>query len=273
MNNQISFIGAGNMASSLINGLLNDGFAPSSICAADPAATALKALAEKGVATTTDNAQATATAEIIVLAVKPQILGSVAQQLPVKPSQLVVSIAAGVPLASLQAWMTTSQPIVRCMPNTPALLGAGITGLFASDNVSEEQRDQAERLLSAVGKTLWVPAESQHDAVTAVSGSGPAYFFYVMEAMIKAGEALGLDPTTAATLTVETAYGAARMARESNQTPAELRGNVTSPGGTTERALSILDTADCQGIINAALTGAAERSAELAKEFGVDDPA
>ena len=273
MNSQISFIGAGNMASSLITGLLNNGFAPSSICAADPAATALKALAEKGVATTTDNAEAAATADIIVLAVKPQILGAVTQQLPVKASQLIVSIAAGVPLASLRAWTTTSQPIVRCMPNTPALVGAGITGLFASDSVTDEQRDQAERLLNAVGKTLWVAAESQLDAVTAVSGSGPAYFFYFMEAMIKAGEALGLDSATAAILTVETAYGAARMARESNQPPAELRANVTSPGGTTQRALSILDTADCQGIISAALAGAAERSAELAKEFGANDRA
>ena len=135
------------------------------------------------------------------------------------------------------------------------------------------QQAQAEALLGAAGSTIWVEDEAQIDAVTAVSGSGPAYFFYLMEAMIDAGKALGLDAATATQLTVETAYGAARMAREGDSAPAQLREAVTSPGGTTERALSVLDTADCQGIIRAALQGAAERSAELAKEFGSNDPA
>jgi pyrroline-5-carboxylate reductase len=273
VNPHICFIGAGNMASSLISGLLNSGFEATSIRAADPATTQLKALAERGVVTTSDNAHAIAGAEVVVLAVKPQVLGAVAQLLPLTAEQLVVSIAAGVPLASLQGWTTPTQPIVRCMPNTPALVGAGITALFANDNVTPSQRQQAETLLGAAGKTLWVASEDLLDAVTAVSGSGPAYFFYLMEAMIEAGQALGLDTNTAISLTIETAYGAARMARDGDTPPGALRANVTSPGGTTQRALSILDAADCQGIIRAALHGAAQRSAELAKEFGSNDPA
>jgi pyrroline-5-carboxylate reductase len=270
---KVTFIGAGNMASSLISGLLNNGHDPSAICASDPAAAPLAALAERGIATTDNNTEAVANAEVVVLAVKPQVLGSVTRQLPLHASQLVVSIAAGVPLESLQAWTAATQPIVRCMPNTPALVGAGVTALYANDNVAAEQREQAQRLLTAAGKTVWVPEESLLDAVTAVSGSGPAYFFYLMEAMITAGEALGLDAATATMLTVETAYGAARMVREGQTPPRELRENVTSPGGTTQRALSILDAADCKGIISAALHGAAQRSAELAKEFGSNDPA
>ncbi len=268
MNLKTSFIGAGNMAYSLINGLLEDGFPPESICASDPAAGQLAALAERGVVTTGDNAVAVATADIVVFAIKPQIFGSVVRQLSFKPTQLLVSIAAGITLESLERWTDPKLALVRCMPNTPALQRAGITAMFANENVSVTQRLQAERLLGAVGKALWVDRENLLDAVTAVSGSGPAYFFYLMEAMIAAGEALGLDKQTATDLTVETAYGAALMARRGGAAPAELRANVTSPGGTTESALSILDAADGAGIIRRALEGAARRSAELAKEFG-----
>jgi pyrroline-5-carboxylate reductase len=154
------------------------------------------------------------------------------------------------------------------MPNTPALLGAGISGLFANAAVSAGQRDAAEHILSAAGRTLWVAEEPLLDAVTAVSGSGPAYFFYLMEAMVEAGAQLGLDVEAATALTLETAYGAALMARAGKDSPAQLRRNVTSPGGTTERALSILEEADARAIIRRALTGAAERSRELAEEFG-----
>ena len=271
-NAQICFVGAGNMASSLIRGLLSKGHEPSSICASDPATAQLNPLAEIGVLTTTDNARAIAGAHVVVLAVKPQVLNEVVQNLPLTQTQLVISIAAGVPLTSLHAWTSATQPIIRCMPNTPALVGAGITALFASPAVAAEQRQQAEQLLGAAGTTLWVASEQLLDAVTAVSGSGPAYFFYLMEAMIEAGETLGLDAATATKLTVQTAYGAALMASQGTDLPGTLRVNVTSPGGTTEKALSIMDAADCRGIINAALNGAAQRSAELAKEFGSNDP-
>tara|TARA_A100001037_G_scaffold42772_1_gene33745 strand:- start:9476 stop:10285 length:810 start_codon:yes stop_codon:yes gene_type:complete len=264
----ITFIGAGNMAAALINGLLADGFDASTICAADPDAQQLAALATAGVSTTSDNAEAIAHADIVVVAVKPQVLAGVVKALPLQPSQLVVSIAAGVSSTSLQRWTSDSQPIVRCMPNTPALLGAGITALFANEHVSAELKGAAQAVLSAVGKTIWVDDESMLDAVTALSGSGPAYFFYLMEAMIKAGEAMGLSTESAALLTVETAHGAARMAREGGLPPDRLRQNVTSPGGTTQKALSILDEADCTGIIGKALAGARDRSEELAKEFG-----
>ena len=271
MSSKIGFIGAGNMASSLIRGLLNSGLPAEQIVAADPVATQLEALASTGVGTTTDNAEVVAGCEVIVLAVKPQVLGEILRQLALNTKQLVVCIAAGVPLASLERWTSANQPIVRCMPNTPALLGAGVTALFANDQVGNEQRNRAEQILGAAGKTLWVGDESQLDAVTAVSGSGPAYFFYVMEAMIDTAKQLGLDAETAATLTIETAYGAARMAREGKSSPAELRRQVTSPGGTTERAISVLDAADARGMISSALTGAARRSEELAMEFGADD--
>lgn len=271
MTNKIGFIGAGNMASSLIRGLLNSGVAPGQIVAADPVAEQLAPLAGEGVGTTTNNTEVVDDCAVIVLAVKPQVLGEIVRALPLRTEQLVVCIAAGVPLASLERWSSPNQPIVRCMPNTPALLGAGVTALFANAQASPEQQERAEQILGAAGKTLWVHKESQLDAVTAVSGSGPAYFFYLMEAMIEAGQQLGLDVETAATLTIETAFGAARMAREAAVAPAELRRQVTSPGGTTERAISILDAGDARGMICSALTGAAQRSEELAREFGADD--
>jgi pyrroline-5-carboxylate reductase len=168
----------------------------------------------------------------------------------------------------MRDWTRPAQPIVRCMPNTPALLGAGITALFASDAVDEAGRDRAENVLSAAGRTLWVDDEEKLDAVTAVSGSGPAYFFYLMEAMIEAGIEQGLDPETATELTLETAYGAALMARERTSDPAELRANVTSPGGTTAAAIGALDDAGAGATIRNALAAAGARSKTLAEEFG-----
>ena len=269
MSKHIAFIGAGNMASSLINGLIASGRQPANISASDPAADQLDKLHALGVVTCATNDDAVRGAELVVLAVKPQVLQAVLADLTeLGCNQLIVSIAAGVPISSLQSWTRPDQAIVRCMPNTPALLGAGITALFANEQATDDQRALAEAVLAAAGKTLWVQAEALLDAVTAVSGSGPAYFFYLMEAMIEAGVALGLDERTAKTLTIETAYGAALMAREGTAPPARLRANVTSPGGTTERALSILEAADSRGIINAALAGAAERSRELAAESG-----
>ncbi len=269
MASQITFIGAGNMARSLISGLLAAGHPADALCATDPLAQQRDALSEQGIPVSADNASAAARADLIVLAVKPQVLRTVLTSLsPLRADQLLISIAAGVGMKSLEAWSSPDQPIVRCMPNTPALLGAGITALHANASVSPEQRRQAEAVLSAAGKTLWVTSDSELDAVTAVSGSGPAYFFYLMEGMIAAGEALGLDETTARLLTLETAYGAALMARDGATPPAQLRSNVTSPGGTTERALSLLDAAGVREAIEAAVQGAAKRSKELAEEFG-----
>jgi len=264
----IAFIGAGNMARSLVSGLLAGGHDPSCIRASDPAAAQRETITSLGVATSTDNGQTIRAADVVVLAVKPQVMSAVVRALPLERNQLVISIAAGVPIASLERWSTTGQPIVRCMPNTPALLGAGITGLHANTAVSAEARRLAERVLAAAGRILWVDEESQLDAVTAVSGSGPAYFFYLMEAMIEAGEALGLPRESAIALTLETAYGAALMAREPGADPQQLRRNVTSPGGTTERALTILDAAGTRRIMIDAIQGAATRARELAREFG-----
>jgi pyrroline-5-carboxylate reductase len=265
----ITFIGAGNMARSLIRGLLASGYPASAITASDPVAGQRAELTAAGIHCLQDNSEACRDADVIVLAVKPQILGDVLGGIDnLRPDQLLISIAAGVPIASLCAWSCPEQAIVRCMPNTPALLGAGITGLYPNSQVSGEQRATAAAILNAAGRTLWVEREDLLDAVTAVSGSGPAYFFYLMEAMIRSGIQLGLDADTARELTIETAYGAALMARDGSDEPSQLRSNVTSPGGTTERALSILDAAGVSDTVLAALTGARDRSQELAKEFG-----
>ena len=266
-NTTIACIGAGNMAQSLLRGLLASGHPAARLRASDPVADSRARLAELGVATYDDNTAAIAGADVIVLAVKPQVLGGVCTNLRITERQLIISIAAGVPLASIRRW-TGSSNIVRCMPNTPALLQAGITGLFADKGVSVADRARAEHVLSAVGRAIWVQDESALDAVTAVSGSGPAYFFHLMEAMIEAGTALGLDRATAAALTLETAYGAALMARQPGADAATLRQQVTSPGGTTQRALEVMAAGDLAGTVKRALAAAAERSRELAEEFG-----
>lgn len=267
-NVSIAFIGAGNMARSLISGLLAAGTPSTALRAADPDAGQRERLADMAVPTYEDNDTAVTGADVVVLAVKPQVMGTVLEPLELAPGQLVVSIAAGLPLAALERWTPPGTPIVRCMPNTPALLGAGITGMFANSAVTEAQRETAEAILATAGETLWVPEEALLDAVTAVSGSGPAYFFYLMEAMIEAGTGLGLDRAAATALTLQTAFGAARMAAEGEDPPATLRANVTSPGGTTERALSILDAAGVRETLTKAISGAAQRAQELAEELG-----
>ena len=181
--------------------------------------------------------------------------------------QLIVSIAAGITCASLQSWVG-ARPVVRCMPNTPALLRQGVSGLYATAEVSDTQRQQAEQLLSAVGTALWLDQEQQLDAVTAVSGSGPAYFFLLIEAMTAAGEKLGLPRETASQLTLQTALGAARMAVASDVDAAELRRRVTSPAGTTEAAIKSFQASGFEAIVEQALQAAATRSAELAEQLG-----
>ncbi|MCZ6853282.1 MAG: pyrroline-5-carboxylate reductase [Gammaproteobacteria bacterium] len=267
--NRIAFIGAGNMARSLISGLLASGHAATDICASDPSVEQRSLIEALGVATHATNAPAIEDADIIVAAVKPQVLGEVLNHLTIHcKSQLLISVAAGAPINSLQAWTSKEQPIVRCMPNTPALLGVGVTALYANAHVRPDQHAAAQRVLEAAGKVVWLTDETQLDAVTAVSGSGPAYFFYLMEAMVAAATELGLDKETATFLTLETAYGAACMARNGDPSPATLRENVTSPGGTTERALSILNEHNVHASIKQALAGATRRAEELAEEFG-----
>ena len=269
-NTRIAFIGAGNMAASLIGGLRAKGLDAEQIRASDPGAeTRERVSAEHGIQTFADNAEAIHGVDVIVLAVKPQAMKAVCESLrpSLQPHQLVVSIAAGITCASMTNWLG-AQPIVRCMPNTPALLRQGVSGLCATGAVTAQQRDQAQELLSAVGIAVWLEQEQQLDAVTAVSGSGPAYFFLLIEAMTAAGEKLGLPRATAAQLTLHTALGAARMATERDVEAAELRRRVTSPAGTTEAAIKSFQASGFEAIVEQALQAAATRSAELAEQLG-----
>jgi pyrroline-5-carboxylate reductase len=268
----LAFIGAGNMAGSLINGLVSDGHDPSRIVAADPSESQRAAIARHtGVRTTADNGAAVAGADVLVLAVKPQALQAVARGIAPRVQAarpLVISVAAGIREAALQEWLGGGIALVRTMPNTPAMIGAGATVLHAGPAVSVEQRDTAESILRAVGLTRWVDDEAQLDAVTALSGSGPAYFFLVMEAMEQAAVALGLPVDTARLLTLQTALGAARMAIESDEEPASLRRRVTSPGGTTERAIATFEDGGLRRLFAAALMAARDRSVELSDLLG-----
>ncbi len=268
----IAFIGGGNMAGSLIGGLLADGVAAESLRVADPDPTKLERfVGNHPIATYSSNADAVAGADIVVLATKPQAIMSVATELAgaLRLRQpLVISIAAGVRTEDLVRWLGPELPVVRAMPNTPALVQAAATALFATDRVSSEQRDLAESILRAVGLVLWLDDETQMDAVTALSGSGPAYFFLLMEALEAAGQKLGLPAETARLLSIETAFGAARMALESQEDAAALRQRVTSPGGTTERALEVFDDGDLRGLVERALFSARDRSRELARLLG-----
>lgn len=268
----IAFIGAGNMASSIIGGLVRSGHPSDRISAADPYPASLERLREIApVHCCDDNIAAADGADIIILAVKPQVMAEAMTSIApaVKTGRpLIISIAAGITLDSMQARLGTDTAIVRCMPNTPALLGCGASGLYASPGVSDEQRQQAEYILSAVGTTTWVPTEEALDAVTALSGSGPAYFFLFMEAMVDAGVGLGLDRETATALALQTGLGASRMALENDVDLVELRRRVTSPGGTTERAIASFEREGLRDTVNSAMTAAAARAVEMAREMG-----
>ena len=265
----IAFIGGGNMAASLIGGLVADGYDAKRILVSDPDAEKLATLAARfRIQPASDNSEAVGRADVVVLAVKPQVLQQVAQALAdsvQKRRSLVISIAAGVRESALQAWLGGGVALIRTMPNTPAMLQAGAIVLHADAGVSQEQKNLAESILRAVGLTRWVQDERQMDAVTALSGSGPAYFFLVMEAMEKAGLALGLPAETTRLLTLQTALGAARMAIESSDSPATLRQRVTSPGGTTEKALTVLQEGGLSDLFGRALSEARDRSIELSK--------
>ncbi len=269
---QICFIGGGNMARSLIGGLIARGHQPQQFRVAEPVAVLRDALrADFGVHVHDNNAEAAASAEVIVLAVKPQVIASVCEQLAAVSngaSPLYVSIAAGISHTLYSRWLGPTAALVRAMPNTPALISAGACGLHANASVSVAQRALAAEIMGAVGDTRWIAEESLMDAVTAVSGSGPAYFFLLMEAMIEAGIAEGLDPADARALVLQTALGAARMARESDEAPDALRRRVTSPNGTTQAAIEEFESRDMRGIVAAAIHRATERGRQLAAEFG-----
>ncbi len=267
----IAFIGAGNMASSIIGGLVESGHPPERLRAADPYPPSLEHLQQvAAVRCCASNAEAAAGADLVVLAVKPQVMAEATDSIAeaVAEAAVVLSIAAGVTVAAMQQRLGAQAAIVRCMPNTPALLGAGASALFANDNCDPAQRALAEYPLAAVGITSWVASERDLDAVTALSGSGPAYFFLFMEAMIDAAVKQGLDRDTAGRLAMQTALGAARMALENEVDLVELRRRVTSPGGTTERAVESFEHNGLRELVDKAMQAANDRASEMAREMG-----
>ena len=271
-NQSIAFIGGGNMARSLIGGLVADGYDPANIRVADPDAQQRQTLAEyAGVQVYPDNSAAAADADVVLLAVKPQILKAVTSELATQLQQqdcLIITIAAGIRTSTLSHWLGGESPIVRAMPNIAALVKSGATALYANQRVNRAQRDVAEFIMRAVGLALWLDDEAQMDAVTALSGSGPAYFLLVMEAMENAGCELGLPRQTAQLLTMQTAIGTAKMALETSEDAATLRRHVTSPGGTTERAIEVLEAGKLAALFEQALKAAHQRAVELATILG-----
>lgn len=268
----ISVIGAGHMGSSLLGGLIQSGHPADKLWVSDKDKEKLQSLQNQlHIHTIENNEQAVAQADIVIFAIKPQIFGDVARELrsAIEAKQpLLISIAAGIRTHHIEKWLNPKIALVRAMPNTPALIGCGASALYANANVTHENRNAAESILRAVGIVVWVDDEKALDVVTALSGSGPAYYFLLMEAMQKTAEELGLSSETARLLTLQTALGAARMAMESKNSPAELRRQVTSPGGTTEKAVSVLEENNIHGIFKEALHAASARSEELASLLG-----
>jgi len=272
---KITFIGGGNMAHSLIGGLISDDFNPEHIHVSDPSLDCLQSLSnDYSIQTHSSNVTAAQACDVLILAVKPQQLQSVVKELAPhwQKQTLLISIAAGIRVDDIARWLEMEgASIVRAMPNTPSLVQAGATALYANSFVSQTQHELAESILRSVGIALWVQNEEHIDAVTALSGSGPAYFFLVMEAMEFAAKEMGLEAETARLLCLQTAFGAAKMALESIETTASLRARVTSPGGTTERALHELEDGGIRGLFENALVAAALRSRELANHLGEDN--
>lgn len=268
---RLAFIGGGNMARSLIGGLLKTGAAASAIRVAEPQAQAREALArEFAVATFAENRLAAEDAEVLVLAVKPQIMPALQAELRdtlQRQRPLLISIAAGVRLDQLERWFGAHLPIVRCMPNTPALIGAGATGLCANARVSPPQKAQAQHILDAVGLTRWIEDEALMDTVTALSGSGPAYFFALVEALEDAAVAQGMPRETARALAAQTCLGAGRMLAEGGEDPGLLRQRVTSPNGTTQAALESFAADGLAPMVRRAVAAATRRGTALAAEL------
>ena len=267
----ISFIGGGNMARSLIGGLIVDGVPIDRLSVAEPNVDLRAALARDfGVTVHADNRDAARSADVLLLAVKPQVMKTVCmglRELARARKPLVISAAAGVRLAQLESWLGSDMPIVRCMPNTPALIGAGATGACANARCTDAHREIAQNILCAAGTTAWIAEEALMDTVTALSGSGPAYFFLLVEALIDAAVAQGLPEETARDLATQTALGAGRMLREDGAAPAELRRRVTSPGGTTQAALESFAASRFDAIVARAVAAATQRGGELSAQL------
>lgn len=268
--NRITFIGGGNMARSLIGGLVQADGKADSIHVAEPNEQARANLEKEfGVTTHTGNREAVDSADTVVLAVKPQVLPDVCRDLGqtlAESRPLVISIAAGIRTDQIEHWLGSQAAVVRVMPNTPALIGAGSNGLHANAHVTDGQRQEAERILAASGICEWVDDESLMDTVTGISGSAPAYFFLMVEALEDAAVGNGLDRKSARRLAAQTCLGAGRMMMESDETPAELRRRVTSPNGTTQAALDSFANDDLRNIVARAVNAARERGAELARD-------
>lgn len=271
-NKKMAFLGGGNMGRALISGLLRHGTRPEHITVGDYSQAGRDALsADFGIQATPDNSAAVQAASVVVVAVKPQVAGpalTALQPLLMRTRPLVISVAAGIRVAALETWCGAGVPVIRAMPNRPALVGAGATGLFAPASVSSEHRETAERVMQAVGEVVWVSTEDNLDAVTALSGSGPAYFFLLAELLTQGGVDLGLEPSAARRLAIATLHGAGQLAHAGDGDLARMRQEVTSKGGTTEAAIKSLESADLRGIVSRALDAAARRSRELAAQFG-----
>ena len=271
MNNEqvtIAFVGGGNMAQAIIRGLINAGHPASRLKVSDPDTKQRAVLADihSDLVVTDDNSVAISATDIVVLAVKPQIMATVAKQVAADidtKSPLIISIAAGTTLASLTEWLGNNTPIVRVMPNQPALIGAGMSGLCATDNLDAANRDLASYVMAAAGEISWFASEADMDSVTAISGSGPAYFYLVMEILQEVAEEFGFDALTARQLSVQTALGASQVANHTDEELALLREKVTSPGGTTAAAIAALEAAEIRAIFRTALQAARSRSIEL----------
>ena len=265
---RLTFIGAGNMAAAIIGGLVEQGYPPSLITIADPSDTPRDSLQQAtGVNATADNQQAIAGADAIILAVKPQLMAQVLAPLATditanKP--LIISIAAGITLANLHDWLAADLPIIRTMPNTPALVQTGATGLFANPQVNPTQQQLADTIFNAIGIACWLNSEDELDLVVALSGSGPAYYFLLIEAMEQTAIEMGLSQQVAQLLTQQTALGAAKLAQQSDVDAAELRRRVTSPGGTTEQAVNTFLDGGFKTLVTQAMQAAEQRSKELA---------
>lgn len=267
----IGFIGAGNMAYALIKGLLNNGFNANQINISDPNEELLRNReSELKVSTYSDNASLLSNSDVIFFAVKPQVLSNVCLELKgiVKSKHLFVSIVAGIRSSDINRWLGGNFSLIRTMPNTPALFQAGVTGLFANELVDNEQKSLVSSILSSVGECFWVNEEKLIDAITAISGSGPAYFFLLMESMKQAGMALGLDEETANSLSIQTAYGASLMANKTGKDSRTLRAEVTSPNGTTQSAIESFQDQNFEGIVANATRAAYDRAREISNELG-----
>lgn len=266
----ISFIGGGNMASALIGGMLQQGISATQISVVEINAEVRKKIKDNfGVIGVEDLADGIADSNIVILAVKPQQLYSVAKQIaPLLKSHLVISIVAGIRTKDICRWLHGYQQIIRAMPNTPALARSAVTGLFSLPEVNSEEKQSAENILKAVGTVLWVKHEEQLDAVTAISGSGPAYVFYFMEALQQAGKELGLNDNQSHQLSIETFLGAAKLVKISKEEPSALRARVTSKNGTTEYAIKAMENDEINKRIVRAIHASYKRSRELGNEYG-----